>query len=126
MAQDRRENDKIILDRLEKIQDDSTQFKINLALNTQATKGIETNVTAIQEHLKTLNGKVITQAASIQSLQAADVLTAAYIKKAEDDKQRASQERGGWRDWVIKGFIVIVVMLFYYLLTHAGFPDFLN
>ena len=126
MPEERRENDKIILDRLEKIQDDSTQFKINLALNTQATKGIEKNVTAIQEHLKTLNGKVITQAASIQALQAADVLTAAYIKKAEDDKLRASEEKNGWRDWAIKGIIAIVVMLFYYLLTHAGFPDFFN
>jgi hypothetical protein len=106
MPQDSRENDKIILDRLEKIQDDSTQLKINLALNTQATKSIETNVDAIEDHLKTLNGKVLTQASSIQALQAADIITAKYIADSDKVKEKKGERVLGFKDkalWMIIG-----------------------
>jgi DNA primase large subunit len=118
MPQNYRENDKVILDRLEKIQDDITSTKISLALNTKAT-------TDIEDHLRTLNGKVITNQNSIQALQASDVLKTAFLKKIDDDKERNIKHRSGWQDWTIKGVIAIVVMLFYYLLTHNGFPHFL-
>ena len=86
--QDRRETDKVILDRLDKIQDTSTQTQINLALNTRATQGVE-------EHLKTLNGKVAAHETRMQSVEGAQAITStavAEIKQSNSDKvkQRSS------------------------------------
>lgn len=120
MPEERRENDKIILDRLEKIQDDSTQLKINLALNTQATKSIETNVDAIEDHLKTLNGKVLAQASSIQALQAADIITAKYIADTDKAKDKKGERILGFKDkamWlIIGGALVLAQRILTYLI----------
>ena len=86
MPEERRENDKIILDRLEKLQNDTTDTKINLALNTQATKGIE-------EHLAQINGKVASHNASIQALQAQATVAATFITETNQAKQKQTDSR---------------------------------
>ncbi|MBA3756488.1 MAG: hypothetical protein H0X02_09775 [Nitrosomonas sp.] len=86
--QDHRENDKIILDRLDKLQETSTKTQIDLALNTRATQGVE-------EHLKTLNGKVAAHETRMQSVEGAQAITStavAEIKQINLDtfKKRSS------------------------------------
>lgn len=85
MPQDNRENDKIILDRLEKIQDDVTKTKIDMALNTKSTLDIE-------DHLKTLNGKVLTNQNSIAAVQAQATLAATFITESKEAEKKAQQK----------------------------------
>ena len=124
MTQDSRENDKIILDRLEKIQDDVTKTKIDLALNTKSTADIE-------DHLRTLNGKVITNQTSIAALQSQAVMAATFItesneakKKAEDRQEKKSDNKS--RDfskayWLLIG---IALTLIGRIITYAEQTDF--
>lgn len=122
--QDRRETDKIILDRLDKIQEDQTQLKVNLALNTQSTTGIE-------NHLATLNGKVAAHNASIQEMQAKETvaaLTLAELKaeKIEEKQQKedkAKDKNANWNKlfWIIIG---IVFALAGRIITYAEQSDF--
>lgn len=99
MSEDRRETDKIILDRLDKISDKVNSIEINLALNTRDTG----RMTELQ---KTANGKVAAHEASIQALQAQQVLTAAYIKKEDEAKEKASDRKYDTHNrwvWVVIG-----------------------
>lgn len=86
--QDRRDTDKIILDRLESIQTDITKTKIDLALNTQATQGVE-------KHLATLNGKVASHNATIQEMQAKETVAALSLAELKADrlKEQDIQEK---------------------------------
>lgn len=104
MLEERRENDKIILDRLDKLQETTTKTQIDLALNTQATKSME-------KHLGEINGKVQAHNASIQSLQAQATVAADFIVKAnataEKMNDRKYEAHNRWV-WVIVGLGVSV------------------
>lgn len=107
--EDRRQNDKIILDRLESIQKDVTKTQIDLALNTQATQGVE-------KHLATLNGKVAAHNASIQEMQAKETvaaLTLAELKadKIEERQQKEKQDNRKYDNWSKAWWVVIGVGL---------------
>ena len=111
MSEDRRENDKVILDRLDKIQDDITSTKINLALNTQETS-------RLADYQKTTNGKVAAHEVRQQSLEANQAVMATALAEIKADSASRLNTARSWHDWALKGVIAIVVMLFYYLLTH--------
>lgn len=83
---DRRDTDKIILDRLEKIDASTTQIKIDLALNTKETARIA------DAQVKT-NGKVAAHQASIIDMQAKETVMANTIASlqaihAKDDAEK--------------------------------------
>jgi hypothetical protein len=99
MPEDRRETDKIILDRLDKISDKVGNIEVNLALNTRDTG-------RIAELQKTANGKVAAHEASIQALQAQQVLTTTYIKKEDEAKEKQNDRKYETRNrwvWVLIG-----------------------
>jgi hypothetical protein len=105
---------------------DLSQIKTDLAINTTKTG-------AIEEHLKTLNGKVATQEVRQQEQAATQALLAQAITSLKDTMQtmetRTEKNDNIWREnrgKVIWGLIVIGLMLFYYILTHIGFPNFLS
>lgn len=104
MQFDQRSTDKVILDRLEKIQESQTKFAVDLALNTKATGDIE-------DHLRTLNGKVLTNQNSIAALQSQAVLTSTFIANAEKAKEKKADDRSAnmnklW--WLVIGIGVAV------------------
>ncbi len=97
--QDRRENDNIILDRLDKLQETSTKTQIDLALNTRATQGVE-------EHLKTLNGKVAAHETRMQSVEGAQAITStavARIQGDDDDKRKTRRSDYNKLKWILIG-----------------------
>lgn len=104
MPEERRETDKIILDRLDKLQETTTKTQIDLALNTQATRGVE-------KHMGEINGKVQAHNASIQSLQAQATVATEFIVKAnaaaEKVNERKYETHDRWR-WVVVGLIVSI------------------
>lgn len=102
MPEERRQNDKIILDRLEKLQQDTTDTKINLALNTQATKGIE-------KHLGDINGKVANHNAAILALQAQATVASTFIAETNQAKQKQNDNRSSNLNrayWLIAGITI--------------------
>ena len=104
MPEDRRETDKIILDRLDKITDKVSNIEVNLALNTRDTG----RMTELQ---KIANGKVANHEASIQALQAQQVVTAAYITKQEEAKEKADERKYETHNrwiWVVVGLGVSI------------------
>ncbi|MDQ3816119.1 MAG: hypothetical protein M3362_00325 [Acidobacteriota bacterium] len=104
MTQDRRETDKIILDRLDKLQEISTKTQINLALNTQATEGIKT-------HLGDINGKVQAHNASIQALQAQATVAADFILKAGKQEEKLDERKYETHDrwkWLVIGICISI------------------
>ncbi len=103
--QERRENDKIILDRLDKLQETSTKTQIDLALNTRATQGVE-------EHLKTLNGKVAAHETRMQSVEGAQAITStavAQIKIEDDDKKKTRRSDYEKLKWILIGFVITFI-----------------
>jgi hypothetical protein len=117
MQEDRRENDKIILDRLEKIASDVTNIKIDLALNTKDTN-------RLSEYQKTANGKVAAHEASIQALQAQQIIAAAFIKKQEDEKEKKDEGRGATISRVYWLLIGIALTLLGRIITYLEQSDF--
>ncbi len=109
---ERRQGDLLIMDKLSAMHTD-------LALNTQATK--QTTV-----ELAKLNGKVVAHESRLQAVEANQALISTNLTNLNTINTTKSNEFRGWRDWAVKGLIAIIVMLFYYLLTHNGFPQFLN
>jgi hypothetical protein len=109
---ERRQGDLLILEKLGAIQTD-------LALNTQET-------TRIAKAQETTNGKVAAHEVRQQSLEANQAVMATTLAQLTAANNSKLDEFKGWRDWAIKGAIAVIVMLFYYLLTHAGFPNFLS
>ena len=112
MPEERRENDKIILDRLDKLQETTTKTQIDLALNTQATRGVE-------KHLGDINGKVQAHNAAIQALQAQATVAADFIitskKDVEKQSDRNYDSHNRWK-WVIVGLgagIVGQILLYF-------------
>jgi hypothetical protein len=113
MTKERRSGDLLIMDKLAAMHTD-------LALNTQATK-------QTTEQLVKLNGKVVAQESRIQAVESNQALVSNNLATINQSNANRADELQGWRDWAVKGIIAIVVMLFYYLLTHAaGFPNFLS
>jgi hypothetical protein len=111
MSNERRNGDILILEKL-------ADIHTNLALNTQETS-------RIAKAQETTNGKVAAHEVRQQALEANQAVmatTLAQLTAANTDK---TKELRGWRDWALKGLIAVIVMLFYYLLTHNGFPNFL-
>lgn len=103
--EERRQGDLLIMEKLSAMHTD-------LALNTQATKQTVEQVTK-------LNGKVAHHESRLQAVEATQALTASTLAQMQTKKQ-------DWLDWLMKGAIAVGLLLFYYLLTHNGFPNFLN
>jgi DNA uptake protein ComE-like DNA-binding protein len=117
MTEERRENDKIILDRLEKIGSDVTNIKIDLALNTKDTS-------RLSEYQKTANGKLAAQQASIQALQASQLLTAAFIKKEQDEKEKKEGNKSSTINrvyWLLAGIGLTLLGRIITYLEQIGF-----
>jgi septal ring factor EnvC (AmiA/AmiB activator) len=103
MPEERRSNE--ILDRLSKIQDDITQTKVDLALNTQSTAGIE-------KHLSDINGKVMAHNASIQALQAQATVASTFIAEATKSKEKREINRSviySRAMWAVIGATLVIV-----------------
>lgn len=94
-------------------------IKTGLAENTAETR-------ALTDQVKTLNGKVAGHESRLQSLE---VDKAVNSKRNEQEDKRddfKTQLFRRWTDRLVWGAFVIFLMLFYYLLTHNGFPDFIK
>jgi hypothetical protein len=111
--------DNTLLNAVLKIQEDTAEIKTSQAVTTSKLIDVE-------DHLKTLNSKVATQEARAQELGSTQTLLTAAITsiKEKDDKRTTFWQRN--QDKIIWGVIGIVLMLFYYLLTHNGFPEFIK
>jgi RNase H-fold protein (predicted Holliday junction resolvase) len=105
MTDERRQGDLLIMDKLSVMHTD-------LALNTQETK-------RTTEQLTKLNGKVLAHESRLQTMEANQALISSNLAEAKTKKSE-------WTDWLLKGIVVVALALFYYLLTHNGFPNFLN
>lgn len=110
MSDDRRKGDLVIMEKL-------GAMHTELALNTQATK--QTTI-----ELTKLNGKVVAHETRLQAIESNQALISSNLSTLNTVNAEKSNEVRGWRDWAFKGVIAIVVMLFYYLLTNNGFPNF--
>lgn len=110
--EERRQGDLLIMDKLSAMHTD-------LALNTQATKQTTEQVTK-------LNGKVAHHETRLQSIEATQSLTASTLAQLQASNTEKKKEIKDWMDWLVKGVIAVGLALFYYLLTHNGFPNFLN
>lgn len=110
--EERRKGDLLILEKL-------SDIHTNLALNTQET-------TRLAEYQKTTNGKVAAHETRLQAIESNQALISNNLASITQANTVKSAELRGWKDWAVKGVIAVVVMLFYYLLTHNGFPSFLN
>lgn len=112
MQAERRKSDLAILERLGDIQ-------TNLALNTQET-------TRLANEQNKLNGKVVAHESRLQSIEAANAMTSVTLAQLHTNAMEKSQGKKDWTDWALKAGIVLVATLFYFLLTKAGFPNFLH
>jgi hypothetical protein len=110
--------DNTLLNAILEIQKDTSEIKTSQAV--AASKLID-----VEDHLKTLNSKVATQEARQQELGSTQtLLTASLSAIQKKDEKPTFWERN--QDKIIWGIVAIVLMLFYYLLTHNGFPDFIK
>lgn len=80
---------------------DVGQIKTDLAVNT-------TKTAAIEDHLKTLNGKVVRQEAAIQVLNNDNRDTKAFVTEQQNMKRRKSDN---WRGLIEKILLIIIVPL---------------
>ena len=117
--QDRRENDIIILEEIRNLQKDVSRIDINLALNTQETS-------RLAKYQELMNGRVAGHEARMQVVEEAQALSATTLAALQTKEEKHGNNRNDWINWLLKGAIAIGLLLFYYLLTHSGFPNFLN
>lgn len=103
--QERRQGDLMIMDKL-------SLMHTELALNTRET-------TRLAEYQKTTNGKVAAHESRLQAIESNQALIS-------NNLATINQTKKDWLDWLLKGLVVLGLLLAYYLLTHNGFPDFLN
>lgn len=108
---ERRNGDILILEKLGDIH-------TNLALNTQETK----NTT---DQLVKLNGKVAAHETRLQSMESNQALTSTALAQLQQTESKKDGTKNTYVEWFVKGLMGIGFLLLYYLLTHAGFPDFL-
>jgi hypothetical protein len=94
------------------------EIKSNLAVNT-------TKTTAIEEHLKTLNGKVAAHESRLQVTEGHDALSNQLLQQVVSQLNEKKSEKRDWVDWGMKALIALTAALFYWLLTTNGFPKFL-
>lgn len=112
MPSNRRNGDLLILEKLSSIE-------VNLALNTQATQNQN-------DQLIKLNGKVAAHESRLQATESNAALMSSALASLQSQANDKTSKAGNWMEWFIKGAIVVGFGLLYYLLTHTGFPDFLN
>jgi hypothetical protein len=112
MMEERRQGDLMIMDKLSAMHTD-------LALNTRET-------TRIAEYQKQTNGKVAAHETRLQAIESNQALISNNLAQINSLNAAKSSQSRDWKDWGLKGIIAIAVMLFYYLLTNNGFPNFLN
>ena len=108
--EDRRENDKIILEELRDLKKDVNRIDINLALNTQET-------TRLAQYQEKMNGRVAGHEARMQVVEGAQAITSTAVASIQKNSS-------DWTDWLKKGVVAVLLAAFYYLLTHNGFPNF--
>lgn len=111
MTEERRNGDMLIMEKL-------SAMHTELALNTRET-------TRIAEYQKATNGKVAAHETRLQAIESNQALISNNLAQLNQVNTDRSSETRGWKDWGLKGIIAIIVMLFYYLLTNNGFPNFL-
>jgi hypothetical protein len=95
---------------------------IELAKNTTETR-------LLKESVQTLNGKVAGHETRLQTQEGLNALMAQGLQNLKDKEEKAESETTFWQrnqDKIVWGIIGIGLMLFYYLLTHNGFPRFLE
>jgi hypothetical protein len=119
MTDERRQGDLLIMDKLAAIQEKQSDMHTELALNTQATK-------QGTEQITRLNGKVAAHESRLQAIESNQALISNNLAQVNQSNIVRNNQYTGWRDWAVKGVIAVIVMLFYYLLTKNGFPNFLN
>lgn len=117
--QDRRENDIIILEEIRNLQKDVSRIDINLALNTQETS-------RLAKYQELMNGRVAGHESRMQVVEGAQALSATTLAALQTKEHDRDGKKSDWIDWLLKGLVVVGLSLIYYLLTHNGFPNFLN
>ncbi len=115
----RERRDQTLINAVLEIQKDISAIKTSQAVAT-------TKMEAVEDHLKTLNGKVASQEIRQQEQAATQSLLAASIQSLQKKDERDDDFWRENRGKVMWGIIGIVLMLFYWLLTNNGFPNFLN
>lgn len=109
--------DNTLLNAILEVQKDTSEIKATIAVNS-------TRIGNIEDHLKTLNGKVASQEVRQQEQASTQSLLAASITSLQ---QRDTAQENVWREvqrWAVRGMAVIVLMLFWWILKQNGFPDF--
>ena len=119
MPQDRRDTDKIILDEIRNLQKDVSRIDLNLALNTQET-------TRLAQYQEKMNGRVAGHESRMQIIEGAQAITSTAVAKIQDKEEKQDDKKSDWTDWLLKGLVVLGLSIAYYILTHNGFPNFLN
>lgn len=94
-------------------------IKSGLAENTAETK-------ALTDQVRTLNGKVAGHESRLQSLESDKAVNAYRNSSVEKTADGRTELFRRWTDRVAWGIFILFLLLFYYLLTHVGFPDFIN
>jgi hypothetical protein len=109
MPEERRENDKIILEEIRSLQTDVGGIKVNLALNTQETA-------RLAQYQEKMNGRMVGHEARMQAVEGAQALTATTLAQMQvEDKNRKEKEKkqedrnyethDRWK-WVVIGILV--------------------
>lgn len=89
------------------------KISTELAVNTEATKKIES-------HLKELNGKVFTNASRITNLEAHDAEFRAFMKKTQLEHSKEDERLRKYLFTGVKIIATIVAVLFFNLLLRTG------
>jgi hypothetical protein len=95
-------------------------IQTELAVNTTETKNIVSR-------LDKLNGSVAKHDTAISLNEQAIALLTQTITALSRAEQSSADAKSNWLDWLLKGLVVMGLLLFYTLLTHAGVvQDFLR
>lgn len=104
MPEERRQNDILILEKLDKIQEDISKTKIDLALNTQET-------TRLADYQRVTNGKVAAHEARLQSIEGANAITSTTLAEIKQDKKKREDNRSVIYTrifWAIAGAVMVL------------------
>lgn len=93
----------------------------NLATNTEATKGIQTDISGIKDHLGKLNSKVATQEAAANATNATVELHTRMLKDIQEEKERARENRRKLA-WLTIDKVVYVIIVAY-IMTKIGLAN---
>lgn len=110
--------DNAVINLLTSITRDTGQIKTDLAVNTTRTGGIE-------EHLRTLNGKVVKQEERLQKVSEENDLNTRFREEAENNKRRKHDrlydllEKALWA--IIPGIAIGLWQIIQYLIKQDVF-----